>query len=66
MRVVLALILAASAAAFAPAAQTFKTAALNAIPVEKEVGVQAPVGFFEYVFSPLLVTTALFPVFHVH
>jgi hypothetical protein len=47
MRVVLALILAASASAFAPAAQTTKSAALNAIPVNKEVGVQAPLGFFE-------------------
>ena len=49
MRVLLALILAASASAFAPAAQTTKSAALSAIPVNKEVGVQAPVGFFEYV-----------------
>ena len=58
MRVVLALILAASAAAFAPATQTSKTGALNAIPVEKEVGVQAPVGFFEYVSSPSRVMRA--------
>jgi hypothetical protein len=47
MRVVLALILAASAAAFAPAAQTAKSAALGATAVNKEVGAQAPVGFFE-------------------
>jgi hypothetical protein len=66
MRVVLALILAASATAFAPAAQTSKTAALNAIPIEKEVGAQAPVGFFEYVSSLSLVRRACTPVFHMH
>lgn len=54
MRVVLSLILAVSATAFAPAALTAKTAALNAIPVEKEVGAQAPIGFFEYVSRKVL------------
>jgi hypothetical protein len=57
MRVVLALILAASASAFAPAAQTTKSAALSAIPVNKEVGVQAPLGFFEYVNIAFLSST---------
>ena len=57
MRVVLSLILAVSATAFTPAAltaKTAKTAALNAIPVEKEVGAQAPIGFFEYVSRKVL------------
>jgi hypothetical protein len=45
--VTLALMLSA-AAAFAPAQQAVKSAsALNAIAPEKEVGVQAPIGFFE-------------------
>ena len=43
----LAVCFAASAAAFAPSSQTVKTSSLNAIPPEKQIGVQAPVGFFE-------------------
>lgn len=58
MRVVLALILAASASAFAPAAQTAKSAALSAIPVNKEVGAQAPLGFFEYVNLACVILTS--------
>ena len=43
----LAFCFAASAAAFAPSAQSVKKSALNAIPPEKQIGVQAPLGFFE-------------------
>ncbi len=31
----------------APASQQVKSSALNSKPVNKEIGVQAPVGFFE-------------------
>jgi hypothetical protein len=44
----LALTLAATASAFAPAAQrSTSSTALSAVAVENEIGVQAPVGFFE-------------------
>ena len=39
---------AASASAFAPASNTGKSTSLNVVPVEKQIGVQPPVGFFEY------------------
>ena len=39
--------LVASAAAFAPASPVAQTSSLSAKPVDKEIGVQAPVGFFE-------------------
>eukprot|EP00545_Synedropsis_sp_CCMP1620_P009881 CAMPEP_0119013862 /NCGR_PEP_ID=MMETSP1176-20130426/9130_1 /TAXON_ID=265551 /ORGANISM="Synedropsis recta cf, Strain CCMP1620" /LENGTH=203 /DNA_ID=CAMNT_0006966987 /DNA_START=50 /DNA_END=661 /DNA_ORIENTATION=+ len=47
MRAVLALLLATSAAAFSPAAQTSSKSALGATAVDKELGVQAPIGFFD-------------------
>ena len=37
----------AGASAFAPTSQVAQSSALNAKPVNKEIGVQAPVGFFE-------------------
>lgn len=51
MRACLASLLIASAAAFAPAGQTVAKSALAATPFEKEVGAQAPVGYFEYVYT---------------
>lgn len=39
--------LVASAAAFAPSTSGPKSTSLNAIPVDKEVGVLPPMGFFE-------------------
>jgi hypothetical protein len=42
----IALCLAASASAFAPAPQAAKNSALN-VEINKQVGVQAPVGYFE-------------------
>ena len=36
----------ASAAAFAPAPTATKTTALN-VEIKKQIGVQAPIGFFE-------------------
>ena len=43
----LALALAATASAFAPAAQRPASSTVLSAAVEKEIGVQAPVGFFE-------------------
>lgn len=40
---------AASASAFAPATNNAKSSALSATPIKKEIGVQPPVGFFEWV-----------------
>jgi hypothetical protein len=37
----------ASAAAFAPAQQASRSSSLNAIDPKSQVGVQAPVGYFE-------------------
>jgi len=42
----IALCLAASASAFAPAQHSAKTTALNVAP-DKQIGVQAPIGYFE-------------------
>ena len=42
----IALCLAASASAFAPAPQAAKTTALN-VEIKDQIGVQAPVGYFE-------------------
>ena len=39
--------LAATASAFAPVADVAKSTQLNAIAPEKQIGVQAPVGYFE-------------------
>ena len=39
--------LVAGASAFAPASQGVQTTSLSAKPVNQEIGVQAPVGFFE-------------------
>ena len=43
----LAFCLAAGASAFTPASQVAQSSALNAKPINQEIGVQAPVGFFE-------------------
>ena len=43
----LALALATTASAFAPAAQRSTSSTALSVAVEKEIGVQAPVGFFE-------------------
>ena len=43
----LALTLAATASAFAPTAQRSPSSTALSAAVEKEIGVQAPVGFFE-------------------
>jgi hypothetical protein len=48
MRAVLALILAVSVSAFTTSnVKTSQSVSLNAVPFNKEVGAQAPVGFFE-------------------
>jgi hypothetical protein len=39
--------LAASASAFAPVSDVAKSTQLNAVAPDKQIGVQAPVGFFE-------------------
>jgi light-harvesting complex I chlorophyll a/b binding protein 1 len=44
---IVALSLASGAAAFAPATQGIASTSLNALPVEKAIGAQAPVGFFD-------------------
>ncbi len=44
---ILAFCLTAAASAFTPATTNVATTALSAKPVEQEIGVQAPVGFFE-------------------